>query len=393
YNGDFEQSPDGNWVYGVIAATTGASYRGFVAPLTPTPLSAGITVSALTGTYADVTDFDYAQWLPDSSAYIYTASGSGDLREWKAGASSSIEIASSGSFDEAAADNVTVYGSTVLDYADYSNGFHFYGLNGTGTAVLDPNPVGPVHDMRATVGSNGDVYVVETEGSTPSKVVSIAIPGGNVASATETVLIPTVATGCNYQSVLSDTTFYQLCADTGTLNAYAESNATPSRQLTGVQLAGYGNDDALIAAAPAAERLVFVGSDYQMYSVTNDGAGSPVLVSSTCDPEQGFDVVGNWLFCVDSTQAMTRVSNLDGSVIDEPLDTCNMIANVPAQQYAFPDNFSALSTALQLDPTGTRLWSPGAACQLPPDELDIVTTRDATFQIFRESMTPLANLP
>src|SRR5205823_5658299 len=111
-------------------------------------------------------------------------------------------------------------------------------------------------------------------------------------------------------AVLSGAFFY-LCSDSTTLNAFAPPFMTVG--------APTGIDTNVVPGSLQAlggVRGVYRKTDGNFYS--SDGSTKVVLTKSA-DIGTVFTAVNNWVFFYDSTGVMSRVSLINGAMIDEPL--------------------------------------------------------------------------
>jgi hypothetical protein len=177
--------------------------------------------------------------------------------------------------------------------------------------------------------------------NTPTKIF-----GSTISTTLTTVAPTTVQLGaalpatCAFRGTLSNTTFFQLCEDTGTLKAYPAATAIASGTLTGV----LGS----LIPLPGADRVAFRKTDGNLYSAANTGAlGADVAAIATKgDLSTTILQAGNYVLYRDSVKQLSRISKADGSVIDEPLFDCDV----------------TYSGQVYMNASNTQLFAPSARC-------------------------------
>jgi len=268
------------------------------------------------------------------------------------GQPASTQLVQSGSFGS----NWSVHNTTVV-YRDtnsilapmrvvsaHSTSPQSYPLETAGTYL---------QDLVFNDDASGGTYAVWTQSissgnSTRNKIFSAKIPSPLTAAPQITPLGTTIPSGCSYWAVLSDTTYWQLCYDTGTLTGYPESTTSGS-VVSQVRFP--------LWALPDGDSVAYRKYDGKLYTSPNTGAlNTARLVSETFyynqnNPFASVFPVGKGMAFRDVSAQYMRSSAADGSANDQPLTSC-----VPTQQ---DNNYQGYFTT---DPARTHAWWFGLQC-------------------------------
>jgi hypothetical protein len=196
----------------------------------------------------------------------------------------------------------------------------------------------------------GSSYIVWTQSinggsGTRAKIFSSLMPDPLLAAPTTVQLGGTLATTCDYEAVLSDRTYWQLCRDTGTLSGFTQSTTAAGTTTTMVRPGLIG--------IPDGDRVAYRRYDGKLYSSPNTGTLTEVkLMGTTWDGVAPSRVAGKHLLFNDAEGGYLRSSNSDGSNIDEPLTSCRL-PNI-SYNNAWPQP--------QFDQPKTHVLIPGMRC-------------------------------
>lgn len=323
-------SPDASRVYGHVytqlapcCATPFEQYRGFIGSIASGAMT--MSPSTATSTYYSVFH-DYGQyfdgWTPDNTLIFrttswYNGSGNvgGELKAWFA----------NGTLATFASNPSTYYNfnpvllNGAIAWRD-SGSLRVAGITTSPTAyTLDSSGLVSGFWAKAGTGATGS-YVAWTQvpagTQLPNKVFGANIPT-TVTSLPPTVQLgPNIPATCSFEGALAGTTYFALCPETGTLTSYAAASNTPAGSTSGVHgsLFLVGSD-----------RVGFRKTDGSVYSTSNSGTFADLkAIATKVDGNSPLPVVGSWMMYRDATAGLTRVSKLDGSIIDEPLSDCDL---------------------------------------------------------------------
>lgn len=355
-NGSIQSvSPDGTKVVGYLCQNQSTGYqwcRGFYGPLTtgvpniaPNP---GVAPSShVYQDYAASID----GWMADNSVvyrtnYWYNGStgvyAGGELKVWT-GTSSPATL------DQA---NPAYYYSSLSTYV-LNNAVAWLGYpdrylkvapttaTPTVTTLDSTQTVAGIYTKTSTGTAASYLAWTQQPGGTsyPNKIYGVNLTPNFAAAPTVVQLGATLPATCQFEGILSNTTFFQLCADTQTLTAYPAASATASGTHAGVQ--------GSLGALKDADRVGFRKMDGNIYTASNAGTlGADVKpVMTKGDFATNIINVGSWVLYRDSVRNLTRISKADGSVADEPLFDCD-----------------GSTGQVWIDPGATRLFISSARC-------------------------------
>jgi hypothetical protein len=263
-------------------------------------------------------------WLPDNSAVVYAsasyAAGEGGLKSWATTAATSTQLVTAGNYyvySFSVHNKVVLYRNTSASTAQL---LAVAAVGATPTPYTLDSSGSFLNDFQYDDTDPASSYIVWTQSvsggdSTRAKIFSSAMPSPLLAAPSAVQLGGTLNPTCSYEGVLSDRTYWQLCANTGVLSGFTQSTTTAGTQTQQV-LGG-------LMAAPGGDSIVFRQYDNKLYSSPNTGTLTDVrLVSTQWENTRPIRVVDKWVVFTDSGSRYLRASNVTGSGIDEPLSTC-----------------------------------------------------------------------
>lgn len=343
-------SPDGKSVYFFGYFNNGSiyHYRGVVMPISGATLTSSAQAANPNGNGDNLDGQCYGYgWLGDSSAYATGDCSQAAWKVWAPGNPASVPSAPiGGAFRFQLGDSYGIF-------TDSSGATRVFDKTGA-SAVIDNSSTGFTSAFFGTGANKSYVVMVEpTAGGLPNRVVAATI--ASPLAATTVQLGGAIPSTCQFEGALSGSTFYSLCSDTGVLTAYAKGVSAAAGQTMMVRPG--------LVSLDAADRIGFNKTDGVFYSSANSAPlASPAPISKVTKGAATTVInIKDWLLFRDPSSLTVRSSKADGSVIDEPLYTCDPFSN------GYP----------QTEPTDMYIYTPGLRCA----------------DNFIQTYTPLANMP
>lgn len=289
-------------------------------------------------------------WLPDSSGAVYASVSytksdnatilEGGLKLWLVGQTQSVVLVPRGN-----------YGPNQWRVHNQSVVFHDTDLVTSPLRVVSAHSTSPqIFPLDTSAfqvpepwvdDSGGETYVVWTRSisagdGTIDKIFASKLTPPITAAPQVVQLGGTVPSVCNFEAVLSDHTFWQLCNDTGVLNGYPELTMAPSTIMM--------VRDPLVAA-PDADSVVYAKYDGRLYGSPNTGSlAESKVVSNAVDFSFFIQPVGPGVVFSNLSTGYLTSSAADGTTVDKPLTDYR------------PGFYSGFSPFFAQDPDRTHAW-------------------------------------